>query len=97
VYLSMIRALARDLGRDEQAASVRVPRHESGPPETLTDTDYANLLHVPDRRTIAGKRDYEPARGRRARPRGLRAARARRPTHHRPLRRLRPERIDEIA
>ena len=37
---------------------VRVPRHEPGPPETLTDTDYANLLRVPDRRTIAGKRDY---------------------------------------
>src|SRR5450631_3838480 len=37
---------------------VRVPRHEPGPPETLTDTDYANLLRVPDRRTLAGKRDY---------------------------------------
>jgi Phage integrase family len=36
---------------------VRVPRHEPGPPETLTDTDYANLLRVPDRRTLAGKRD----------------------------------------
>jgi site-specific recombinase XerD len=28
------------------------------PPETLNDTDYANLLRVPDRRTLAGKRDY---------------------------------------
>ena len=37
---------------------VRVPRHEPGPPETLTDIDYANLLRVPDRRTLAGKRDY---------------------------------------
>jgi hypothetical protein len=25
---------------------VRVPRDEPGPPETLTDTDYANLLRV---------------------------------------------------
>ena len=32
---------------------MRVPRHEPGPPETLTDTDYANLLRVPDRRTLA--------------------------------------------
>ena len=37
---------------------MRVPRHEPGPPETLTNTDYANLLRVSDRRTIAGKRDY---------------------------------------
>ena len=58
VYLSMVRALARDLGREAQAAEVRVPRHEPGPPETLTDVDYGNLLRVPDRRTIAGKRDY---------------------------------------
>jgi len=58
VYLSMIRALARDLGREDQVEGVRVPRHEPGPPETLTDTDYANLLRVPDRRTLAGKRDY---------------------------------------
>jgi hypothetical protein len=58
VYLSMIRALARDLGREDQADGVRVPRYEPGPPETLTDTDYANLLRVPDRRTLAGKRDY---------------------------------------
>ena len=58
VYLSMIRALARDLAREDQVEGVRVPRHEPGPPETLTDTDYANLLRVPDRRTLAGKRDY---------------------------------------
>ena len=47
VSLSMIRALARDLGREDQVEGVRVPRHEPGPPETLTDTDYANLLRVP--------------------------------------------------
>jgi integrase len=58
VYLSMIRALARDLGREDQVEGVRVPRHEPGPPETLTDTDFANLLRVPDGRTLAGKRDY---------------------------------------
>ncbi|MGO9901501.1 MAG: hypothetical protein ACLP0J_17880 [Solirubrobacteraceae bacterium] len=39
----MIRALARDLGREDQIDGVRVPRHEPGPPETLTDADYANL------------------------------------------------------
>jgi integrase len=54
----MVRALARDLGLEEAVDGVRVPRHEPGPPETLTDTDYANVLRVPDRRTIAGKRDY---------------------------------------
>src|SRR5450755_2238307 len=58
VYLSMVRALAHDLGREDQVQGVRVPRHEPGPPETLTDIDYANLLRVPDRRTLAGKRDY---------------------------------------
>jgi integrase len=58
VYLSMVRALAHDLGREDQVQGVRVPRHEPGPPETLTDTDYANLLRVADRRTLAGKRDY---------------------------------------
>jgi hypothetical protein len=55
---TMIRALAHDLGREDQVQGVRVPRHEPGPPETLTDTDYANLLRVADRRTLAGKRDY---------------------------------------
>jgi integrase len=83
VYLSMIRALARDLGREDQVEGVRVPRHEPGPPETLTDTDYANLLRVPDRRTLAGKRDYALLRVlgdcglRSAELRGLRARGAR--------------------
>ena len=81
----MIRALARDLGREDQVDGVRVPRHEPGPPETLTDTDYANLLRVPDRRTLAGKRDYALLRVlgdcglRSAELRGLRARDLRRP------------------
>ena len=93
VYLSMIRAFARELGLDEAVDAVRVPRHEPGPPETLTDTDYANLLRVPDRRTIAGKRDYALLRVlgdcglRSAELRGLRARDLRRPRanarHHR--------------
>ena len=93
VYLSMIRALARDLGLEEAAGEVRVPRHEPGPPETLTDTDYANVLRVPDRRMIAGKRDYALLRVlgdcglRSAELRGLRARDLRRPRanarHHR--------------
>jgi hypothetical protein len=29
-----------------------------GPPETLTDADYQNLLRVPDRRSREGKRNY---------------------------------------
>jgi integrase len=93
VYLSMIRALARDLGLEDVVGDVRVPRHEPGPPETLTDTDYANLLRVPDRRTLAGKRDYALLRVlgdcglRSAELRGLRARDLRRPRanarHHR--------------
>ena len=85
VYISMVRALARQLGRDEAIADVRSPRHEPGPPETLTDTDYANLLRVPDRRTPAGKRDYALLRFlgdcglRSAELRGLRAQDLRRP------------------
>ena len=85
VYMSMVRALARDLGLDAAAEDVRVPRHEPGPPETLTDTDYGNLLRVPDRRTIAGKRDYALLRVlgdcglRSAELRGLRARDLRRP------------------
>ncbi|MBV9192617.1 MAG: tyrosine-type recombinase/integrase [Solirubrobacterales bacterium] len=85
VYLSMVRALARELGLDDAAADARVPRHEPGPPETLTDTDYANLLRVPDRRTIGGKRDYALLRVlgdcglRSAELRGLRARDLRRP------------------
>jgi hypothetical protein len=39
----MIRALARDLGREDQIAGVRVPRYEPGLPETLTDTDFVRL------------------------------------------------------
>jgi integrase/recombinase XerD len=58
VYVFMVCALARQLGRDEAIANVRAPRHEPGPPETVTDADYANLLRVPDRRSLAGKRDY---------------------------------------
>jgi integrase/recombinase XerD len=58
VYVSMIRALASGLGLKDQAAVVRAPRHEPGPPETLTDADYQNLLRVPDRRSREGKRDY---------------------------------------
>jgi integrase/recombinase XerD len=93
VYLSMVRALARDLGLEHVVGEVRVPRHEPGPPETLTDTDYANLLRVPDRRTVAGKRDYAVLRVlgdcglRSAELRGLRARDLRRPRanarHHR--------------
>ncbi len=93
VYLSMLRALARELGRDLDADAVRVPRYEPGPPETLTDTDYANLLRVPDRRALAGKRDYALLRVlgdcglRSAELRSLRAQDLRRPRanarHHR--------------
>ena len=93
VYLSMIRALARELGLDEAVDGVRVPRHEPGPPETLTDTDYANLLRLPDRRAVAGKRNYALLRVlgdcglRSAELRGLRARDLRRPRanarHHR--------------
>ncbi len=85
VYMSMIRALARDLGLGEQTADVRIPRHEPGPPEALTNTDYANLLRVPDRRTLAGKRDHALLRVlgdcglRSAELRGLRARDLRRP------------------
>jgi integrase/recombinase XerC len=84
VYMSMVRALARDLGC-EDLAGVRVPRYEAGPPETLTDTDYANLLRVPDRRLLAGKRDFALLRVlgdcglRSAELRGLRAQDLRRP------------------
>jgi integrase len=85
VYVSMVRALARQLGRDDAIADVRAPRHEPGPPETLTDTDYSNLLRVPDRRSLAGKRDYSLLRVlgdcglRSAELRGLRARDLRRP------------------
>ncbi len=58
---------------------------EPGPPETLTDTDYSNLLRVPDRRSLAGKRDYALLRVlgdcglRSAELRGLQAQDLRRP------------------
>ena len=54
----MVRVLARQLGREGAIADVRAPRYEAGPPETLTDSAYANLIRVPDRRSMAGKRDY---------------------------------------
>ena len=54
----MIRALASELGLKDKAVGVRVPRHEHGPPETLTDADYQNPLRVPDRRSRDGKRAY---------------------------------------
>ena len=58
IYMTMVRALARQAGLDAVADEVRTPRHQPGPPETLTDTDWANLLRVPDRRSQIGKRDY---------------------------------------
>src|SRR3954451_5521552 len=58
IYLSMVRALARELGREDVAAGVKVPRHKAGPPETLTEVEYENVLRVPDRRSVRGKRDY---------------------------------------
>jgi integrase len=85
VYVSMVRALARQLGREAAIADVQAPRHEAGPPETITDADYANLIRVPDRRSLAGKRDYALLRVlgdcglRSAELRGLRARDLRRP------------------
>src|SRR4051812_6308266 len=58
IYLSMVRALARELGRHDVAAGVKVPRHKAGPPETLSEMEYENVLRVPDRRSARGKRDY---------------------------------------
>ena len=90
----MVRALACQLGLAEMAIDVRVPRHEPGPPETLTDPDYANLLRVPDHRTMAGKRDYAVLRVlgdcglRSAELRGLRARDLRRPRANARHRRL---------
>ena len=46
IYLSMIRALARELGRADVAAGVKVPRHRAGPPETITESDYRNLVRT---------------------------------------------------
>lgn len=93
VYLTMLRALAQEVGLDGVASGVRVPRHKVGPPETITDTDYMNLLRVPDRRSQIGKRDYALLRVlgdcglRSAELRGLVAGDIRRPRfnarHHR--------------
>ncbi len=58
IYLSMVRSLARELHGVELAAHIKLPAHRPGPPETLTESDYLNLLRVPDRRTQHGKRDY---------------------------------------
>lgn len=58
VYMSLVRACARALGQGDAVDGVGIPRHQPGPPETLTDADYANLLRVPDRRTLLGRRDY---------------------------------------
>ena len=50
--------------RSPATSAARTTSRGAGPaararaPETLTDTDYADLLRVPDRRTLAGKRDY---------------------------------------
>src|SRR3954451_21457192 len=54
----MLPRLARQLGRHDVAAGVKVPRHKAGPPETLSEIEYENLLRVPDRRSARGKRDY---------------------------------------
>jgi integrase len=85
VYVSMVRALARQLGREDAIAAVRAPAHEPAAPETLTDVEYGNLLRVPDRRSLAGKRDYALLRVlgdcglRSAELRGLRGRDLRRP------------------
>lgn len=44
--------------RRPQLAAVKVPGHRAGPPVTITDVDYENLLRVPDRRFQTGKRNY---------------------------------------
>lgn len=58
VYLTMLRALLTQLGREGEAADVRVPSHRSVPPETFTAVEYGNLIRAPDRRTLVGKRDH---------------------------------------
>ena len=58
VHLTMLRALAAQLGLVAIAGEVRPPSHRVGPPEALTHVEYANLVRVPDRRTQAGKRDH---------------------------------------
>ena len=56
-HITMLRALLTQLGRDGEAADVRVPTHRVGPPETFTAAEYGNLIRAPDRRTLLGKRD----------------------------------------
>jgi integrase/recombinase XerD len=58
VQITMLRALAGQLGLEHVARDVRPPSHRVGPPETLTPVQYANLLRAPDRRTLLGRRDY---------------------------------------
>ena len=58
VHLTMLRALLTQLGRDGEAADVRVPSHRAGPPETFSAVQYGNLIRAPDRRTLIGKRDH---------------------------------------
>ncbi len=55
--LVLIRALARKLGLEEAAAEILPLSHRQGPPETLSDTEYANLIRAPDGRTRGGRRD----------------------------------------
>jgi hypothetical protein len=45
------------LGRDGEAADVRVPSHRVSPPETMSSVDYGNLIRATDRRTVVGRRD----------------------------------------
>ncbi len=55
--LVLIRALARKLGLEAAAAQILPLSHRQGPPETLIDTEYANLIRAPDGRTRGGRRD----------------------------------------
>jgi site-specific recombinase XerD len=58
VHITMLRALLTQLGRDDQAADVRVPTHRVGPPETPSAVEYGNLIRATDRRTLVGRRDH---------------------------------------
>jgi hypothetical protein len=49
ISLSMVRVLARELGCHDVAAGVKVLRPKAGPPATLTDFEYENMLRVRDR------------------------------------------------
>jgi len=55
--LVLIRALARQLGLETTAAQIQPLRHRTGPPETLTEAEYGNLIRAPDGRTRGGRRD----------------------------------------